>query len=190
MRTRISTIILISVFLSAAVSGRAENQRIDTGNPDYVILDSVNASPGGKVAVGMSILTDDNRSNGDDRWEGIGSFCIAVKYDVGAMKADSVVFVNSLTGWDEKFTNSKIDTGFISMAGIYDLGGKDNSPLLSPKKPERAAWIYFSVNKKAKPGVYALESTIDPRQKETYLGSPDGVHAWTPRFTPGTIVIK
>jgi hypothetical protein len=155
-----------------------------------VILDSVEVAPGKTFAVGLLVIADKIADDEPQGKMGFGSFCIPLKYDKESFAADSVVFLNTLSQWDEKFTNPKIDTGFISLSGIYDMGGKDNKPIYTPDKPEKIAEIYFTARKKAKPGTYTIELTSDPRQNKIFLGSPLGVKAITPKFRPGVIVVK
>jgi len=155
-----------------------------------VILDSVEVSAGKEFIIGVSVIADKIAPDEEPGKMGFGSFCIPLKYDRELFVVDSVVFINTLTDWDEKFTNPKIDTGFISLAGIFDLGGKDNPPVYTPDKPERIAEIFFTADKNAKKGIYEIELTIDPRQNKIYLGSPKGVVAVTPKFKPGIIIIK
>ncbi|UCE66431.1 MAG: hypothetical protein JSU85_00020 [Candidatus Zixiibacteriota bacterium] len=155
-----------------------------------VILDSVEVSAGDKFVVGVSVIADKIAPDEESGKMGFGSFCIPLKYDRELFVVDSVTFMNTLTDWDEKFTNPKIDTGFVSLAGIYDLGGKDNPPVYTPDKPERIAEIFFRADKKAEKGIYEIELTRDPRQNKIYLGSPKGVVSVTPIFKKGIIVVK
>lgn len=166
-----------------------------TASPKYsdkhaVILDSVEVTGGESFVMGISVIADQIDPKEDSDKKGAGSFCIPLKYDKEAFVADSVVFMNTLSAWDEKFTNPKLDTGFVSLAGIYDMGGRDNPTLYNPGTPERIAEIFFTTVKKAKKGTYAIELTRDPRQNEIYLGSSMGVMSVIPRFEKGIVVIK
>ena len=162
----------------------------DPGNPDHVILDSVETKAGESIVISLWIVVDDTTFFDDSSWTGIGSFCIPLRYDVKALSADSVVFLNTLAEWDEHFTNRRIDTGFVSISGIFNLGGNDNLPIFAAEKPEEVAMIFFKVREDARPGVYDIGLTIDPIQKEMYFGSPDGMHGWRPEFTTGKVVVK
>ena len=155
-----------------------------------VILDSVEVSAGEPFVIGISVIADKIAPNEESGKMGFGSFCIPLKYDNEAFVVDSVAFINTLAAWDEKFTNPKIDTGFVSLSGIYDMGGKDNTPVYTPDKPERIAQIFFRADKNAEKGIYEIELTRDPRQNKIYLGSPKGVVAVTPKFKKGIIVVK
>lgn len=155
-----------------------------------VMLDSVEVASGKAFVVGVNVIADKISDDEPEGKMGIGSFCIPLKYDRESFSADSVVFLNTLAQWDEKFTNPAIDTGFISLSGIYDMGGKDNLPVYTPDKPERIAEIYFRAKKKTKPGIYTIELTSDPRQNKIFLGSTLGVKAITPKFKPGVIVVE
>ncbi|UCC79650.1 MAG: hypothetical protein JSW64_15520 [Candidatus Zixiibacteriota bacterium] len=155
-----------------------------------VILDSVEVSAGKSFVVSVNVIADKIDPGEEPGKMGFGSFCIPLKYDKEAFVADSVVFMNTLTEWDEKFTNPKIDTGFVSLSGIYDMGGKDNPPVYTPEKPEKIAEIFFTAGKKAEKGSYEIELTKDPRQSYIYLGSPKGVVSVTPKFIKGIIVVK
>lgn len=155
-----------------------------------VILDSVEVSAGKSFVVGVSVIADKIDPGEDPGKMGFGSFCIPLKYDREAFVVDSVIFMNTLTEWDEKFTNPRIDTGFVSLSGIYDMGGKDNPPVYTPKKPEKIAEIFFTAGKKAENGIYEIQLTKDPRQSNIYLGSPKGIVAVTPKFVKGIILVK
>jgi len=155
-----------------------------------VALDSVEVAAGEHFVIGINVMADKIAEDEKPGRMGIGSFCIPLKYDKSAITADSVVFVNTITEWDEKFSNPTIDTGFVSLAGIFDMGGKDNPPIYSPDKFEKMAEIYFTVNKKAETGTYKIEQTRDPLQDRMFLGSPNGIQSVNPRFTPGIIVVK
>jgi hypothetical protein len=173
---------ILTWFHSPAISAESEKHS--------VILDSVEVSPGKAFSVGMYVIADRIAEDETDGKMGFGSFCIPLKYDSESFTAESVDFLNTLENWDEKFTNPRIDTGFISLSGIYDMGGKDNTPVFTPDKPEKIAEIHFKAKKKAKPGIYTIELTIDPRQNKIFLGSPIGVKSVTPKFKPGVIVVK
>lgn len=155
-----------------------------------VILDSIEVTIEQSFSVGLSVIADKIAPDEKPGKMGFGSFCIPMKYDNKTFIADSVVYKNTLAGWDEKFTNPKIDTGFISLAGIYDMGGKDNTPIYSPNEPEKIAELFFSVRDGAEPGVYEIELTIDPKQNKIYLGSPNGLNSVMPKFRPGIIIVK
>jgi hypothetical protein len=101
-----------------------------------------------------------------------------------------VRFVGTIARWDEKFTNLRIDTGFVSFAGIHNIAGADNPVFHSPVKPEEVVKLFGTVKKEAKPGVYIFETTIDPIQKDAYLGSLDGLRGWRPQFKLGKVVVK
>ena len=154
------------------------------------MLDSVEVTPGSAFSVNIQVIAGKIADDEPEGKMGFGSFCIPLKYDKDSFTADSVVFFNTLTQWDEKFTNPKIDTGFVSLAGIYDMGGKDNKPVYTPDKPEKIAEIFFTAKKKIKPGVYKIDLTEDPRQNWIYLGSPVGLKSITPVYVPGKIVVK
>lgn len=175
-------IILFIMIYSSALAIESEKHS--------VLLDSVEVAPGNTFVVGLHVIADKIAEDEPEGKMGLGSFCIPLKYDKESFVADSVVFLNTLSQWDEKFTNPEIDTGFISLSGIYDMGGKDNIPIFSPDKPEKIAEIYFTARKKAEPGTYEIELTADPRQNKIFLGSPLGVKAITPKFKPGIIVVK
>jgi hypothetical protein len=162
----------------------------DPGRPDLVILDSVAVEPGKPFTLSLKVQADDTTFSSEMKWAGVGSFCLPLKYNSKALKIDSVKFTGTVAQWDERFTNAKFDTGFISFAGIHNIAGKDNPVLLSPDKPEEIAKIFGSVHQDAKPGVYHFELTIDPIQKEAYLGSIDGMNGWKPKFIPGTVVVE
>jgi hypothetical protein len=155
-----------------------------------VILDSVEISAGEHFVVGINVVADRIANDEKPGRMGFGSFCIPLKYDKTAFVADSVIFLNTLAEWDEKFTNVRIDTGFVSLSGIYDMGGKDNPPVYTPDKQEKIAEIYFTAEKKAEKEIYTIELTRDPRQDNIFLGSPTGVVSVRPKFKPGIVVIK
>lgn len=155
-----------------------------------VMLDSIEVTIEQSFSIGLSVIADKIAPDEKPGKMGFGSFCIPMKYDKDAFVADSVVYKNTLTSWDEKFANPKIDTGFVSLAGIYDMGGKDNTPIYSPDEPEKIAELFFSVRDGAKPGAYKIELTIDPIQRKIFLGSTNGLNSVTPRFKPGIIIVK
>lgn len=185
-------IFCIMALLSSMILGEAANaaDRPDPGVSDQIIMDSVVVKPGESTVLKLRALADDITTHNKREWKGVGSFCIPLKYDMNAIRIDSARFVGSVSKWDEKFTNSKIDTGFISFAGIYNLGGGDNPALFSAEKPEEIIRIFATVAKDAAPGPYLFELTPDPIQKELYFGSIDGYHSWKPQFQPGKIVVK
>lgn len=155
-----------------------------------VILDSVEISAGKSFVVGINVVADRIAEDEKPGKMGFGSFCIPMKYDKTAFVVDSVTYLNTLLEWDEKFTNPKVDTGFISISGIYDMGGKDNPPIYTPDKQERIVEIHCTANKKAPKDIYKIELTRDPRQDNIFLGSPTGVVSVRPQFKPGIVVIK
>lgn len=162
----------------------------DPGQPDWVTIDSVQAKKGADVVLSVRIMADDSISFSGKMWQGVGNFCIPLKYDPQALLLDSIQFVNTVAQWDERFTNPEIDTGFVSFAGIYFTGGEENPVLYSPDQGLEVIKMFFRIDKKARKGVYAISQTIDPLQKDMYLGSPDGMHSWMPLFKPGKIVVK
>jgi hypothetical protein len=182
-----------TLFFLIAISGIAltatAQSSPDPGKPDLVLIDSVASAPGKAFMISIRLVVDDTTQHNDKTWVGIGSFCIPLKYDSRALKMDSVKFVGTLANWDEKFTNSKIDTGFISFAGIHNIGGPDNPALFSPGGPEEVIIMFGSVKEGATPGLYKFEITVDPLQKDMYLGSIDGMHGWKPKFIPGRILV-
>jgi hypothetical protein len=175
-------VIFLFSYVPPAISAESENHA--------VILDSIEVSAGESFVMGINVIAGKIAPDEEPGMMGFGSFCIPLKYDSKAFVADSVIFINTLDEWDEKFTNPKIDTGFISLAGIYDLGGKDNPPVYSPDKQERIAEIFFTANKKTEKGIYEIELTKDPRQNNIYLGSTKGLMSITPKFKSGKIVVK
>jgi len=162
----------------------------DPGKPDLVYIDSATAKRGADVVIGIKITADDSVSFNGRMWQGVGNFCIPLKYDSQALHLDSVQFVNTVARWDEHFTNLKIDTGFVSFAGIYFTGGEENPVFFSPDQGQEVIKMFFRIDKKAKKGMYKIEQTIDPIQKNMFLGSPDGMHSWAPGLTPGKITVK
>ncbi len=163
---------------------------IDPGKPDEIIMDSVLTAAGQKVELGIRFWVDDTVKQDGKQWYGIGTLCIPIKYDSKAFKIDSVNFMGTMSKWDEKFTNAKIDTGFISINGIHSLGGKEKPTIFTSGKPEQMLKLFISISQNAKTGVYDFQLTADPLQKELYFGSPDGVHSWKPKFVPGKIFVK
>jgi hypothetical protein len=162
----------------------------DPAIPDTLKLQDIEINAGSSGVMTISIVADDTTVFNDQTWRGIGSFCIPLKYEKSILRVDSVRFEGNVAKWDEKFCNSKIDTGFVSIAGIYNLGGDDNPALYSPGKSEIIASIYFSAVKGASAGLYGVILTHDPIQKELYCGSIDGFNSWKPVFVPGKIRIK
>jgi hypothetical protein len=162
----------------------------DPGSPDHISLDSILAKPGQSIELSLKVKADDSLLYNNKYWAGVGSFCIPLRYDQNAIKLDSVKFKGIVAKWDEKFTNPRIDTGFVSLVGIYNIGGEENPALISSDKAEEIARIYGRVNPKAKAGTYSIDLTVDPIQKELYFGSIDGVESWKPVFVPGKIVVK
>jgi hypothetical protein len=162
----------------------------DPGKPDTVITDSVNCKPGQNVMIGLKIFADDSVLYNNKYWVGVGSLCIPLKYDTKAFKLDSIKFVGTLGKWDEKFTNPRVDTGFVSIGGIYDIASSSKPVIYSPDSAQTMAEMFVTINRNAKPGNYAFEMTDDPVQKEAYLGSPDGMDGWKPVFISGKIVIE
>lgn len=195
MKTKL-LIVLMVICTCVWITARAEDfngndpqRTVDPGKPDIVSLDSVQAKAGQDVVMGLRVLIDDKTSFSDKNWEGIGSFCIPVKYDLAAVKIDSIRFKNTLLQWDEKFTNKNIDSGFVSFAGIYTLSGKEKPALYSPKDPMEIAVIYMKVKPDTKPGSYLFTLTTDPLQGDMYFGSTDGFHSWKPKFVTGKLVV-
>jgi hypothetical protein len=162
----------------------------DPNAPDTIKLQEIELTAGHSGVMNLSIISDDTTNFNDNTWQGIGSFCIPLKYDRSIMKVDSVKFEGVVAQWDEKFCNTKLDTGFVSLAGIFNLGGADNPPIHSPGKYEIIAGIYFTIAKKAPNGIYGVILTKDPIQNEMYCGSTDGFHSWKPEFVPGKVIIK
>jgi hypothetical protein len=158
--------------------------------PDTLKLQDIEIKAGRNGVMSISIVADDTTFFNDQTWRGIGSFCIPLKYEKKVLKVDSVRFEGNVAKWDEKFCNSKIDTGFVSLAGIYNLGGDDNPAIYSPGKSEIIASLYFTAAKDAPAGLYGVILTHDPIQKEMYCGSIDGLNSWKPIFVPGKITIK
>jgi hypothetical protein len=137
----------------------------------------------------LRVLIDDTTSFNNRSWVGVGSFCIPFLYDRNVIQIDSVKFKNTLLKWDEKFTNKKTDTGFVSFAGIYTLTGAEKPALVSPKEPMEVARLYLTVKPNAKPGYYIFEMTKDPLQGDMYFGSIDGYHSWKPKYVVGKVVV-
>jgi hypothetical protein len=191
MKTKLIMMLAILCAGAAQAQEIEDSQRlIDPGKPDLVVLDSLQAKPGQSVEMSLRVVADDTTQFSDKNYVGIGSFCIPFKYDVNVIKIDSVRFKNTLLKWDEKFTNPKFDTGFVSLGGIYTLTGAEKPALISPKEPLEIARFYLSILPDAKPGKYAFEITKDPRQGNMYFGSVDGYHSWRPVFSGGKVVVK
>jgi hypothetical protein len=162
----------------------------DPVSPDTLRLQDIEIKAGKSGVMTISIVADDTTVFNDQTWRGIGSFCIPLKYEKAIMKVDSVKFEGNVAKWDEKFCNTKIDTGFVSLAGIYNLGGAENPALYSPGKSEVIASIYLTAAKDAPAGQYRVVLTHDPIQKEIYCGSTDGYNSWKPIFLSGKIRIR
>ncbi len=161
----------------------------DPGKPDMIVMDSVLVKDGGNGEMAVKIIADDSTFYNSKIWLGVGSFCLPLKYDKSVLAVDSTKFMGVVKDWDEKFTNSKIDTGFVSFAGIYNIAGADNPVVYSPETPLEFIRIFFHINKGTKPGTYLFELTEDPIQKEAYLGSIDGFNSWKPGFIAGKVVV-
>jgi hypothetical protein len=181
-------IVLVSGFCLLLITNAFSIQ--DPLVPDTLKLTDLEIKAGESGVMTVSIIADDTTFFNEQTWRGIGSFCIPLKYEKSIIKVDSVKFEGNVAKWDEKFCNSKIDTGFVSLAGIYNLGGDDNPAIYSPGKSEVIASIYFTSAKKAPAGLYGVILTHDPIQKEMYCGSIDGFNSWKPIFVPGKITIK
>ncbi|OGC95197.1 MAG: hypothetical protein A2W25_01975 [candidate division Zixibacteria bacterium RBG_16_53_22] len=184
------TILLSVIALVGIVIAAIAQSAPDPGKPDIISMDSLSVKPGQDFVMSIKVLADDTTLHGGKKWVGVGSFCIPIRYDARALKLDSASFEGTIAEWDESFTNQKIDTGFISFAGIHNIAGNDNPVFISPDKPQEIVRIFGRVKKDARPGIYTFELTIDPIQKNAYLGSIDGVNGWKPSFIPGKIVIK
>jgi len=186
----INRILLSLVFAAVIVSMTSVNLYAENSQ-DQIIIEAVSTSPGAVFSVDVSFVSSDSHEKNGKSFSGIGSFCIPFLYNSDVLSADSMKYFNTIASWDEKFVNSVIDTGFISLAGIYDLGGKSNSTLYTGgDNAEHVATIFFHVKKDAKPGEYSLDITNDPRQGKPYFGSADGVKAWLPAYTPCKIVVE
>jgi hypothetical protein len=178
------TIIGLIMTLTSANSNAGDLQ-------DQVVIEAVSTTPGGSFTVNIDFVVCESHEKDGVTYKGIGSFCIPLLYNNEVFTADSMVFMNTITAWDEKFVNSVIDTGFISIAGIFDMGGKDNPQLFTGNdKAETVAKIFFHTSENAKAGEYSIDLTMDPRQRDPYFGSADGVKSWLPLYTPGKIVIE
>jgi hypothetical protein len=187
----ISTLAILCAAATISAQGIKESQVLnDPGQPDLLVLDSVQAKAGQSVEMSLKTLVDDTTWFSEKNYVGIGSFCIPFKYDARAMKVDSVKFQNTLLQWDEKFTNPMIDTGFVSLGGIYTLAGKEKPALISPVEPMEIARFYLSILPAAKSGKYEFEITTDPRQGKMYFGSVDGYHSWVPVYSGGVVIVK
>jgi hypothetical protein len=183
-------IILLVISLLGIVVAATAQSAPDPGKPDVISMDSLAVKPGQNFVMSIKVMADDTTLHSGKNWVGVGSFCIPLKYDSKALKIDSVTFVGIIAEWDEQFTNQKIDTGFISFAGIHNIAGKDNPVFISPDKPQEIVKIFGRAQENAQPGTYSFEVTIDPIQKNAYLGSIDGVNGWKPKFIPGKILVK
>jgi hypothetical protein len=183
------TLSIIVLLLSITAISLAQNSK-DPGKPDQVFFDSITVKAESSFIMPVMVFADDTTTYNEKKWPGVGSFCIPLKYDSKSLKIDSVKFVGTIAEWDERFTNPKIDTGFVSFAGLHNIGGKENPVFLTTEGPQEIARIFGSIRKEAKSGVYLLELTIDPIQREMYLGSIDGVHGWKPDFRPGKVVVE
>jgi hypothetical protein len=161
----------------------------DPGKPDLIIMDSIQVKPGGSAVMSVKVIADDSTFYNKKNWLGVGSFCLPLKYDKKALIVDSTKFAGVVSEWDEKFTNARIDTGFVSFAGIYNIAGADNPVVFSPEKQHEFIQIFVRVDKAAKPGTYLFELTSDPIQDEAYLGSIDGYNSWKPGFVAGKVVV-
>jgi hypothetical protein len=161
----------------------------DPGRTDVVIMDSLTAKAGQSTIMPVKILADDTTETGGSQWVGIGTMCIPLKYDLKVFKVDSVKFVGTLAKWDEKFTNLKIDTGFVSLNGIHDVGGQNNPMLFAPKEPEEVAKIFLTIKKDAPLGTSEFVITKDPIQGEFYLASGDGLTSWKPKIIAGKVTV-
>ena len=179
-------IAIIGIFVSFT-----SNEILAGDSQDKVIINAVKTTSGGQFAIDISFTSSNQHDKDGKSYTGIGSFCIPLLYEEEIFAVDSLKFFNTITTWDEKFSNSIPDSGFISIAGIYDMGGKGNDPLYTGSdKSEHVATIYFQTNENAKPGEYAIKLTNDPRQGKPYFGSPDGVQSWLPEFMSGKIIIE
>jgi hypothetical protein len=192
MKTILLIMVAVLCFTTELIAQKPEESQrlIDPGKTDLIVLDSIQAKAGQSAVMAVKALVDDTTFFSDKNYVGVGSFCIPFKYDVSAIRVDSVKFENTVLSWDEKFTNPKIDTGFVSLGGIYTLAGKEKPALISPKEPMEIARIYLSVLPDAKPGKYSFEMTRDPRQGDMYFGSIDGYHSWKPVYMGGMVVVK
>ena len=181
--------ILAALALPAAGNVRASGNA-DPGKADQIIMDSLTAGAGESVVMTIGVVADDSTEIAGNKWVGVGTICIPINYDKNAMAVDSIKYTGTMANWDEHFANKKIDSGFVSINGIHDIGGKENPLLFSPDKREEIIRLYLSIKKDAKPGIYTFELTKDPIQGEYYLASGDGVTSWKPLFRPGKILIK
>jgi hypothetical protein len=191
MKTKL-LLVITALCAFAWISAQAETnaqRTADPGKPDQLLMDSVAVKAGQNFEMAISTITDDVTRFDSTDWSGIGSFCIPLKYDYSVIKIDSVKFENVLSQWDEKFTNEKIDTGFISFAGIYTLKGAEKPAIISPDKPMEIIRLYMHINKGSKPGNYTFDLTRDPLQDGLYFGSIDGYHAWKPQYKTGKVVV-
>jgi hypothetical protein len=191
MKTRLIIVLtaLCAITWLNAQAIEDSQKSIDPGKTDLVVLDSVLAKPGQNVEISLRVLIDDTTSFNNKPWYGVGSFCLPFLYNSNVIQIDSVRFKNTLLKWDEKFTNKKIDTGFVSFAGIYTLTGAEKPPLVSPKEPLEIVKLYLKIKADAKPGNYPFEITKDPLQGEMYFGSIDGYHSWKPKYVVGKVVV-
>jgi hypothetical protein len=191
MKTKLLIVILaLCACVWVVAQAQEESQKlVDPGKPDQILLDSLQAKAGQSIKMGLQVLVDDETSFDGKTWSGVGSFCIPLKYNPSVIKLDSVIFRNMVNQWDEKFTNKGIDTGFVSLAGIYTLKGAEKPAIISPDKPLEIATFFMQIKAGAKPGKYTFELTKDPLQGGLYFGSIDGYHSWKPAFTSGKVIV-
>jgi hypothetical protein len=156
----------------------------DPGIPDtiafqqgvYVPLNQGNWST---AYVEVYFVTDDS----------VGNLAIPTKWRSTdhQVYADSIIWGNLMSQWDEQWFSINTDTSIIHLLGFADIGGEDNPYIFTNSQRLTAMTIRFKISPSATPQIVSIDTTRDRRLGSVSFGPINGDPEYIPKIIPGSL---
>jgi hypothetical protein len=101
--------------------------------------------------------------------------------------ADSIIWGDLLSQWDDHWSSINTDTSIIHILGFSDLGGADNPILFTSMERLTAFTIRFKISPTAVPQIVTIDTTRDRRMGSVNFGTYGGSNSFTPTISTGSL---
>jgi len=175
--------LLMILLLGLSVNGFAQQDPHDPGIQDSIIVDDVYVDTTAAFAiVPVYGVIDDS----------IGFYNVPLRWHapLGGVIPGATIYYSPISNWDMHYDSSLTSGSYLRQLGIYDLGGQNNTPLITSGQRVMLWRLRFIISPNAQPQEIVIDTTWDPRNLSLSLGLIDGNTAITPAFKRGGLHIQ
>jgi hypothetical protein len=157
---------------------------LDPGVPDTVVYQQgvyvpLNQGNWSTAFVEVYFVTDDS----------IGNLVIPTTWHSAdhQIYADSIIWGNLMSQWDEQWYSINTDTSIIHLLGFADIGGEDNPYIFTNLLRFTALTIRFKISPSAIPQIVTIDTTYDRLMGRASFGPINGDPEYIPIVVGGSL---